>query len=232
MLALSVSSVSAALVGTNGSFEAGTAPGGFLTVAAAGTDITDWAVDSGSVDYIGTYWQSSNGERNVDLNGLSAGSISHTFGTVAGATYDVTFDLSGNPDSIGDVDNPYYSPSLKSVLVSATGAVSSPFTFDTVAMGNSHGNMMWTPKSYSFVATGTSTTLTFASQIAGAFGPALDNVVINETLPALTANNCKKNGWKTMNDGANMFKNQGDCVSFFSTNGKNMGAGASIPLSI
>jgi hypothetical protein len=32
---------------------------------------------------------------------------------------------------------------------------------------------------------------------------------------------CKNNGWKSMNDGVKTFKNQGDCVSYFATTGKN-----------
>ena len=37
---------------------------------------------------------------------------------------------------------------------------------------------------------------------------------------------CKKGGWMTMVDSeGNSFKNQGDCVSFVATGGKNLGAG-------
>jgi len=39
--------------------------------------------------------------------------------------------------------------------------------------------------------------------------------------------NCKNNGWKTMLDANNRhFKNQGDCVSYFATNGRNTAAGS------
>lgn len=173
--------------GTNGTFEAGTEPGSFSTLTAVNnTDITDWSVDSGSVDYIGTYWTGSNGQRSVDLNGLAPASISQTFGTTNGATYNVTFDLSGNPDSLPEGD-PLFSPSDKIVSVTATGGAPAAYSFDTVAMGNSLGNMMWQPKSYSFVASGASATLTFASQISGAFGPVIDNVVITEQVPQCNA---------------------------------------------
>ena len=58
---------------------------------------------------------------------------------------------------------------------------------------------------------------------AGPYGPALDNVVVTETVP--TKDDCKHGGWRTMIDGAgNHFKNQGDCVSYFATKGKNPGA--------
>lgn len=167
--------MSAFAVGTNGSFESGTNPGSYLTVAAAGADIDSWTVDSGSVDYIGSYWQPSQGERSVDLNGNEQGSVSQVLTTVVGATYTVTFDLSGNPDG---------GPVVKTVNVSATGTAATPYMFDTSANGgNTHGDMKWTGKQYVFVATTTSTTLTFASGDEGAYGAAIDNVVIAEELP-------------------------------------------------
>jgi choice-of-anchor C domain-containing protein len=159
---------------TNGSFENGTVPGVFTTLGAVNnTDITGWSVDTGSVDYIGTYWTASEGARSVDMNGNETASISQTLATVVGATYDVSFDLSGNPDS---------GPSLKVLRVSATGAAPQDFTYDTGAKGNDKSDMKWEGNTYSFVATGISTTLTFASQIAGAFGPVLDNVAISDNL--------------------------------------------------
>lgn len=175
-------------VGSNGSFETGTLidPSFTTLTAVDGASITDWTVDSGSIDYIGTYWTASLGVRSLDLNGLAKGSISQTLTTVVGATYNVTFDLSGNPDS-RPAEDPLFSPSIKDLRVSATGAISQDFNFDTSVELNDKSNMKWKSEAYSFVATGTSTTLTFASQIPGAFGPALDNVVITETLPAVLA---------------------------------------------
>jgi hypothetical protein len=58
LFALAAASPSfAATLITNGSFELGNTSGGFSTVAAGGTDITGWTVDTGSVDYISSYWQ-------------------------------------------------------------------------------------------------------------------------------------------------------------------------------
>ena len=46
---------------------------------------------------------------------------------------------------------------------------------------------------------------------------------MTEVVP--TKDDCKHGGWRTMIDGAgNHFKNQGDCVSYFATKGKNPGA--------
>ncbi|MDD5415872.1 MAG: choice-of-anchor C family protein [Candidatus Daviesbacteria bacterium] len=218
-------------VGSNGSLETGTNPGVFITLTSPNTsDITDWSVDSGSVDYIGSYWVASNGSRSIDLNGLAAGSVSQALTTVTGATYNVTFDLSGNPDS-RPAEDPLFSPSNKVLRASATGAVSQDFSYDTSSKGNSLSDMKWESQSYSFVATGISTVLTFASQIPGAFGPALDNVAIAEILPTpspsptpiglpTNKDQCKKGKWEDFG----VFKNQGDCVSFVATGGKNLPA--------
>ena len=174
----------------NGSFETGIAdPGSFTTLTAVdSTSITDWTVNSGDADYIGTYWLASNGSRSIDLDGDTQGSISQTFATVSGTTYNVTFDLSGNPD--GDLGT-------KDVQVSATGGSPQDFTFDTSAMHNTDATMMWQPKTYTFTASGASTVLNFASQTPGFYGPALDNVVVTAVTPT-----CIQTGF--FRDGINM----------------------------
>ncbi len=63
----------------------------------------------------------------------------------------------------------------------------------------------------------------------------VDNTLINETLftyeasPSPVPTNkdqCKQGGWQTLaDDEGNSFKNQGDCVSFVATKGKNKGSG-------
>lgn len=209
---------------TNGSFEEGINPPvdvGFRTLStnpANSTDITGWTVLSGSVDWVGDHWQPSEGSRSIDLNGNATGAIGQTFATAVGATYAVTFDLSGNPDNTS-------SPASKSLEVSATGATPMAFAYDVLLNGNSRSDMKWDDQLYTFLATSTTTELTFTSTTVGAWGPALDNVVITETLPK--AADCKKDGWQTMIDSSgNTFKNQGDCVSFFATDGRNAGDGS------
>ncbi|MES3032114.1 MAG: choice-of-anchor C family protein [Patescibacteria group bacterium] len=170
----------AAIVGTNGSFELGTDPGVFSNLLTGDSaSVTDWTVNAGSLDYIGTYWQAADGARSIDLNGSSAGSISQTLVTVPGATYVVHFSLSGNPD-VG--------PSAKVLRVSATSGTpaSQDFTYDTSVKGNTLADMKWESNTYTFVASSTSTTLTFGSQVEGAAGPALDKISVEETLPPVT----------------------------------------------
>ena len=213
---------SAAFTGlVNGSFESGTfvdSGSGFQTLNAGDTSIDGWTVGGSSVDWISTYWPAQDGAMSIDLSGVGAGSLSQTFETAIGNTYNVSFGLSGNPDG---------PPTVKTLEVSATGGVVGLYSYDVT--GNDRSNMNWTTETYSFVATSVSTTLSFVSTTATAFGPAIDNVVVTEVVPEpepeLTKDDCKDGGWQTMTDTAgNSFKNQGDCVSFFATKGKNLGA--------
>lgn len=87
----------------NGSFEinASSIPsGGFTTVFAGNSStIADWSVTSGSVDWVGTYWQAENGIASIDLSGNGAGKITQTItGLTKGDEYEITFWLAGNPD--------------------------------------------------------------------------------------------------------------------------------------
>ena len=202
---------------TNGSFENGTyvnGGSGFEQLSAGDTSIDGWTVDSGSVDWIDTYWPAADGSKSIDLSGGEAGAISQTFDTTIGNTYTVSFALSGNP--AGD-------PAVKTLDVSATGGTVSSYSYDVTALGNDLTNMNWTSASYTFLATSPTTTLSFVSTTEGVFGPAIDNVVVTESVPV--KNDCKNGGWQTMIDNAgNSFKNQGDCVSYFATKGKNLGA--------
>lgn len=200
---------------TNGSFETGTyvdGGGGFEQLNAGDTSITGWTVDAGSVDWIGTYWSAQDGSMSIDMSGAEAGTLSQTLATTIGNTYTVSFFLSGNPAG---------PPTVKTLNVSATGGATAGYTYDVT--GNTLTNMNWTPETYTFLATSASTTLSFVSTTASAYGPALDKVAITETVP--TKSDCKNGGWQAMIDNAgNRFKNQGDCVSYFATRGKNLGA--------
>lgn len=199
----------------NGGFEDGTYadPGsGFQQLNAGDTSIVGWTVDAGSIDWIGTHWTPQAGAMSIDMSGAEAGAISQTLDTTIGNTYTVSFFLSGNPE--GD-------PVVKTLDVSATGGTLATYTYDTT--GNDLANMNWTQQEYTFLATSTSTTLSFVSTTTTPFGPAIDSVDVTETVP--TKDDCKNGGWQTMIDTAgNSFKNQGDCVSFFATKGKNLGA--------
>lgn len=54
----------------------------------------------------------------------------------------------------------------------------------------------------------------------------VDNVMVNAMKVTFeTADSCKQGGWKTMTTDFGKFKNQGDCVSYFKTNGRNLPSG-------
>lgn len=126
---------------------------------------------AGSVDLIGTYWQAPPGGGNsVDLAGNSEGTIAQTISTVAGQSYQLSFALSGNPDG---------GPTVK-VLQVGFGASTATFNYDRSVYNNDKGNMMFVLDTANFVATGSSTTLSF-SDIGGApgyYGAVIGNVAV------------------------------------------------------
>ena len=180
LAALATAASAQAAIVANGSFETGTAPGVFTMLSAGSTNVADWTIGTGTVDYIGSYWQASDGVRSIDLNGASMGMISQTLTLNPGSRYTLTFDLSGNPDG-GLGRNPY------DVEVGLTGVASSAFSYALTA-GNSRSNMLWAGKTLTFTAVNAATTLTFTSlQTSGCcFGPALDNVSVSAVPEAST----------------------------------------------
>jgi choice-of-anchor C domain-containing protein len=215
-IALPASTLAAFTGLTNGSFETGAYadPGAaFQQLDAPSAAIDGWTVEAGSVDWIKTYWTAQDGEMSIDMSGVGPGTLSQTFDTTIGNTYTVSFFMSGNPDDQADT--------IKTLDVSATGGTPASYTYDVT--GNDHANMNWTEETYTFLATNATTKLSFASTTATAFGPAIDNVNVSESVPE--KNDCKNGGWQSMIDNqGNSFKNQGDCVSYFATKGKNLGA--------
>lgn len=175
--ALLIGSAASAATIQNGSFEVGPNPGGFSTLPSGNTQITGWTVASGNIDYIGSLWQASDGNRSLDLTGNQRGSISTTItGLVVGARYALSFDLSGNPDG---------RPAAKQLDVTlAAPATTQNFMFNIQTAGNTRADMRWVTHVLSFVATSTQTLLTFSAGNGGGngnaccFGPALDNVQI------------------------------------------------------
>jgi choice-of-anchor C domain-containing protein len=161
----------------NGSFETGTVtPCNTFNVPAGSNTITGWTVSAGNLDWLGSPpgcgWQPSHGSASLDLVGSAAGGIGgiqQTFDTVPGTGYVLSFDLAGNFGA---------GPVVKPLAVTING-VTTNFTFDTTGRGAA--NMGWTTHSIAFVATGTSSTVNFVSDVSAAggtlnAGAALDNV--------------------------------------------------------
>ncbi|MEJ7607553.1 MAG: choice-of-anchor C family protein [Bryobacteraceae bacterium] len=153
---------------TNGSFEADVCSGAFCTTGS----LTGWIV-AGQVDLINSYWQPAQGQQSLDLNALSPATISQNFATNVGSLYSVSFALAGNPDG---------GTNLKTLNASA-GSTTLPFTFDI--SGKSKSNMGWIYQNFSFIATQSTSTLSFQSTTTNGapYGPALDDVSVDAAIP-------------------------------------------------
>ncbi len=169
--AVSLGSAAQAVTLINGSFENGVDPGVFVTLAGGDTtSLVGWTVQPAGVDYIGSYWVASDGNRSLDMSALDGGQITQRLtGLTAGKTYTVGFDMSGNPAGGNDT---------RRLTVSATGGNAETFVY-AMSAANSTENMLWQHYSYSFVASSSSQDLQFLSQEHNPFGPALDNVTLS-----------------------------------------------------
>lgn len=174
-----VASATQAATITNGSFETGVTPGTFTTLGSVdSTSITGWTVGSGNIDYIGSYWQASDGNRSLDLTGVKKGSIFTTItDLMVGTAYKLYFDMSGNPDG---------EPASKKMDVTlATNPLTKEhYHYNVVTNQNTLADMKWMTYVLNFVATSSTSVLTFAAGNGGGngnaccYGPALDNVRI------------------------------------------------------
>ena len=165
LFALIAADAAGAATITNGDFEApGTFHGSFQTLSAGSTALTGWAI-GGSVDLINTYWAPDSGAYSLDMSGNGAGSISQMLtGLSIGSTYQLSFDLAGNPAGTQGVKS----------LTASVGDLAKTVTFNTA--GKTTGAMGWQTVNLSFKATTTNALLTLQSNTASAMGPALDNV--------------------------------------------------------
>lgn len=146
----------------NGSFESGPAPGAYLILPVGSTAIDCWTVVGARIVYVGGYWGAPDGVRSIGLS--SSGGIAQTFPTEVGRDYEVRFRMAGDP---------FGSPAMKGLSVSVGGPTE---TFTVDMTGNTPADMGWEEKSFVFTATDTTTTLTFVSITAGAYGAAIDHV--------------------------------------------------------
>ena len=132
--------------------------------------------NSGSIDLIGAYWQAPPfGGQSVDLDGSAPGSISQNFSLPAG-TYQLSFELSGNPEG-GDP--------TKTVGVSVGNVTNQQFSF--VTGSNTKPAMGFLNETLTFTTPG-ATTLTFQSlDASGVFGPVVGNISVTAVPEPATA---------------------------------------------
>jgi hypothetical protein len=177
----------------NGNFASNTQGGSTgkkILTAVDSTDITGWSVYSGSVDLVGSaIWTSSSGSYSVDLDGNAPGGISQLFATVAGQTYSLAFDLSGNPQCNGSSSSGTGgNGETKSVLVNifdgTSGSVFSSQTYTFSTASNTTSNMGWITKTVSFTASSGSAKIALASQdlASSRCGPVVANFHLYTTI--------------------------------------------------
>ncbi|WP_310497277.1 choice-of-anchor C family PEP-CTERM protein [Sandarakinorhabdus sp.] len=155
----------------NGSFEDGTFTGApFDTLAPGDASMTGWVIEPAGVDWIGGFWQASNGNRSVDLSALSTGSVFQQIsGLQIGKQYTVSFDLSANPGG-----------GLRTVQLTTTTTGNQVFDhFYDVTAANSFGDMRYERRSFTFTAVNTMHAFQFLSRENNPFGPVIDNVSIS-----------------------------------------------------
>ncbi len=163
-LGMAVGSTAAENLLLNGSFELGSDPGVGVQLDQGSTVMTGWEVTHGNIDYIGSRWVAYNGGRCIDLSGSIAGTISQTVsGLTAGRRYTLEFQMAANPEA---------PPAITSLRVVANGE---EFQF-TVSIVGSKTNLLWQPRSCSFVANSDSLAIQFASLNPGWSGPVLDGL--------------------------------------------------------
>jgi choice-of-anchor C domain-containing protein len=158
---------------TNGSFElASVNPGAYATLGVGSQAITGWEVFGSNIDYIGTFWQPSDGSRSLDLNGNNGpGGIRQTFDTVVGHDYLVEFDFAAHEE----VDGQRFSMQVDVGTLSNFG-----FSF-TAPFDATRDNMRWRHRVVLFRALSDLSTLSIWSTTDNQrFGPALDNVTVTD----------------------------------------------------
>ena len=154
----------------NGSFEIGDEPGEFTNLNSGSTAIESWQVVRDAIDYVGTVWVSSDGQRSVDLDGSSCpcgGAVLQTVQLKQGQLYRLQFDLAGNP-----VGPPVIKPMRLKI-----GLNEFDFQFDTT--GKTLIDMGWETKKVDFESQSESTEISFESLTeSSGFGAAVDRVLL------------------------------------------------------
>jgi len=172
------SNVQANLI-SNGGFETFTGAfnsSGYARLSTGNTTLTDWTIGGGSVDLLSPSFSDygSNGHNNVvELSGnvWDFGFVEQTFSTIAGMSYNVTFDMNGST---------YRGHNMSHKMQVSVGGISQNFTHNDLIHDT------WDHNTLTFIANNTNTTLRFQDLNGDGFtGALLDNVVVTTVpLPA------------------------------------------------
>jgi hypothetical protein len=166
----------AASLFVNGSFESSTTVTGYAELGNGSTFITGWTTVLSGVEYFNAvpFGGAGDGVMVVDLANYvyTGGGIEQSVATVAGQAYDVSF-LAGNSKASGR-------DGTGIIKVSLNGQFLQDFSTATAA----GATMVWAQRSFSFVATGPSTTVRFWNdQNPNGHFADLDGVGIQASVP-------------------------------------------------
>jgi hypothetical protein len=165
--------------------------GGYTTYAVSpnlglgqlGPVMGPWTVTQGSVDLIGSYWQSpSNSGGSVDLDGyFQTGAISQTLNVTTPGLYTLSFELAGNPD---------YKINLSDTKTVQVTLGTSSQTFNFVVTNQTDANMGYILETSGPIYLGAgSETLAFQSldtsgvSFNDSFGPVIGAVDVSSSVP-------------------------------------------------
>jgi choice-of-anchor C domain-containing protein len=156
----------------NGNFDQGSVPNtcNHFDLPVGSNVITGWTVSVGTIDWESPPpcgWLARKQHNSIDLVGqFCVGGIQQTFDTIPGGQYRLSFALAGNYGA---------PPVIKPLAVTVNGATTS-FLFDTT--GKSAFNMGWTRKNIDFVASGSTSTVNFVSDVSASGPPCNAGAVI------------------------------------------------------
>lgn len=140
----------------------------------------DWTVTRRTINFVGPQFWNMAGLCSVDLDGGNVGAIqSAPFATIPGASYSLTFLLSGNGCCGGG--NP---PTVKTMKIKIDGQ-STILQWDT-SNNNDVEHGIWAAESWTFHATGSTAVLQFFSRDKphkSTRGAVIAGLSINETTP-------------------------------------------------
>lgn len=132
--------------------------------------ITGWTVSVGTIDWESPPpcgWLARKQNNSIDLVGqFCVGGIQQTFDTTPGGNYRLSFALAGN----------YGAPPVIKPLAVTVNGVTTSFLFDTT--GKSQFNMGWVIKKIDFVASGSTSTVNFVSDVSASGPPCNAGAVI------------------------------------------------------
>jgi choice-of-anchor C domain-containing protein len=134
--------------------------------------ITGWTVSVGTIDWEGPPpcgWPAFKGNNSIDLVGkFCIGGIQQTFDTIPGRHYRLSFRMAGN----------YGAPPVIKPLAVTINGVTTDFAFDTT--GKNQFNMGWVRKVIPFVASGSTSTVSFVSDVSASGPPCDAGAVIDQ----------------------------------------------------